>query len=55
MRLQEVVRVSSFNEGRIQIGPMDKGVAAGAGRQLRRSSAHAMKRAGGDRAVALIA
>jgi len=40
---------------RIDVGPMDVGVAAGARRQLRRSCAHPVHRAGRDRAMALVA
>ena len=42
-------------ERRIDVGPMDIGVAAGAWCQLRRSRAHRVNRAGGDRAMALVA
>ena len=42
-------------ERRIDVGPMNLGVAADAGCQFRRSRAHRVNRAGGNRAMALVA
>ena len=42
-------------ERRIDVGPVDICVAAGAWRQLRRSCAHRVNRAGSDRAMTLVA
>jgi hypothetical protein len=42
-------------ERAIDVGPMDIGVAADAGRYLRRSCAHRVNRAGSNRAMTLVA
>ena len=43
------------DESRIDVGPMNHGVAGDAGRTVCRSCVHPMDRAGGDRAMALVA
>ena len=48
-------RTSLPDESRIDVGPMNHGVAGDAGRTVRRSCVHPMDRAGGNRAVALVA